>query len=117
MFFFLFFFFFLCVVGRRVFAFAVQACDKGVQWERAVELLERMVERDGVKPNLFAYNHAMSACVRYARNALALCFCAHARTPARQHARTLAVFTSSQSFRFFFSPKTGSVCWVVPAWA
>lgn len=41
----------------------VQACDKGFQWERAVELLERM-ERDGVKPNLFAYNHAMSACVQ-----------------------------------------------------
>lgn len=68
-----------------MFAFAEQACDKGVQWERAVELLERMVERDGVKPNLFAYNHAMSACVRYARNALALCFCAHACTHARTH--------------------------------
>jgi len=48
----------------RFLVSAGQACDKGFQWERALELLDRMVERDGVKPNLFAYNHAMSACVR-----------------------------------------------------
>lgn len=41
-----------------------QACDKGVQWERALELLDRMEERDRAKPNLFAYNYAISACIR-----------------------------------------------------
>lgn len=70
---------FLCLVFLTVrCALVGQACDKGFQWERAVELLERMVERDGVKPNLFAYNHAMSACVRcvsyfYLRRACIFC--------------------------------------------
>ncbi|CAN0251551.1 unnamed protein product, partial [Ectocarpus fasciculatus] len=51
-------------VNCMAYSAAIKACDKGFQWERALELLDRMVERDGVKPNLFAYNHAMSACVR-----------------------------------------------------
>lgn len=42
----------------------LKACDKGSQWERAVALLNRMRAVDGARPNLFAYNHAMSACVR-----------------------------------------------------
>ena len=49
-----------------VAAICSQACDKGMQWERALELLDRMAERDRAKPNLFAYNYAMSACVRQA---------------------------------------------------
>lgn len=65
---FCFIFIFFCLIYLKDFPPSVgsagQACDKGFQWERAVELLDRMVERDGVKPNLFAFNHAMSACVR-----------------------------------------------------
>ncbi|CAN0380341.1 unnamed protein product, partial [Laminaria digitata] len=51
-------------INGMTYSGAIKACDKGAQWERALELLDRMQERDGTKPNLFAYNHAMSACVR-----------------------------------------------------
>eukprot|EP00904_Undaria_pinnatifida_P012907 jgi/Undpi1/8747/HiC_scaffold_25.g11209.m1 len=49
-------------INGMAYSGAIKACDKGAQWERALELLDRMQERDGTKPNLFAYNHAMSAC-------------------------------------------------------
>ncbi len=40
---------------------AISACEKGGQWQRALDLLARC-ESAGIKPNVITYNSAISAC-------------------------------------------------------
>ena len=42
---------------------AISACEKGGQWEPALELLQKMQDRK-VQPNVISYNAAISACGR-----------------------------------------------------
>ena len=40
---------------------AMSACEKGVQWDRALELLQEMVQQF-VMPNVVSYSTTISAC-------------------------------------------------------
>ncbi len=40
---------------------AISACEKGGQWEQAMQLLQQMVKQ-GITPNVISYNAAISAC-------------------------------------------------------
>ena len=43
------------------FSAAISACEKGQQWQRALQLMEGMQARS-VQPNVISYNAAISAC-------------------------------------------------------
>ena len=45
---------------------AISACEKGHEWQRALQLLEEMATA-GVAPNVYSYSAAISACEKGAR--------------------------------------------------
>ncbi|CAE6909993.1 unnamed protein product [Symbiodinium sp. CCMP2592] len=73
-----------CTVDAALYSAGISACEKGGQWQKALDLLAEMPE-SGVTPNIISYNAAISACAGCARwqraSALFDAACAAGPTP------------------------------------
>ena len=50
-----------CQPTAVTYGAAISACEKGLQWETALQLLKQMPE-DNLQPNTIVYSAAISAC-------------------------------------------------------
>jgi len=50
------------LLNNVVYNLAIKACDAGGEWKAAVKLVEDMRVKEGIRPDLYSFNTAVSAC-------------------------------------------------------